>query len=104
MLAVVTASSVWVQAPSATAVPKSAAAKRIARDLARDVLVIIASSPHPASVGNKAVGAAVAAARLDATRNAVDAIDGAEQVGLRIGCGRKPVVGPRQVLLRHCAD
>ena len=59
--------------------------------------------PRPASVGDKAVGAAIIPGRFDAARNAVDAIDAAEQIGLRIRRGRKSVIRTRQVLLRDGA-
>src|SRR5438067_514999 len=69
----------------------------------RYVLISSWVSFVPPSVRNKAVGAAIIPSLLDTARNAVDAIDAAEQVGLRIRGAGKAVIGPRQVLLRYRA-
>src|ERR1700754_1357245 len=63
----------------------------------------LCSNPHPGSIGDKAVRAAIALRRLGAARHAIDTVDRAEQLGLRIGRGREAVIGPRQVLLRDRA-
>ena len=55
--------------------------------------------PCPASVGDEAIGAAIIPRRLDAAGNAVDAVDAAQQIGLRIRGAAKAVIGPRQILL-----
>ena len=92
----------WTQAPSATATPTSAPAMRRLRPKLWDVLAVIGS--NPASVGDKAVGAAIAARRLRiAAGHAIDAIEIAEQLGLRIGRRGEAVIRTRQVLLRHRA-
>src|SRR3954468_23530827 len=39
--------------------------------------------------------------RLDATRNAIDTIDAAQQIGLRIGGTRKTIIRTRQIFFRH---
>src|ERR1700745_4173640 len=101
MLAWVSA-SVCKQPPSESATPINAPAMRQARPggpRSRNVLAVIGSNPSPALVGDKAVGAAIAACRLDAPGHAIDAIDAAEQLALRIRRGGKPVVGTRQILL-----
>src|SRR5213595_277155 len=51
--------------------------------------------PRPASVGDKAIGAAIIPRRLDPTRNAIDAIDAAQQIGLWIRRGREAVIRTR---------
>src|SRR5689334_4373926 len=99
MLAVVAASSVRVQAPSASARPASATVARIARLRVGKVLAVILEFLAPSSIGDETVGAAIVARGLDAARHAIDAIDAAEQVGLRIGRRGKAVVRTRQVLL-----
>src|ERR1700749_2208148 len=92
----------WTQAPRATATPTSAPATRRLRPKFWDVLAVIGSDP--ASVGDKAVGAAIAACLLRiAAGHAVDAIEIAEQLGLRIGRRGESVIRTRQVLLRHRA-
>src|SRR5258707_14520079 len=48
--------------------------------------------PRPASVGDKAIGAAIIPRRLDPARNAIDAIDVAQQIGLRIRRGREAII------------
>src|SRR3954470_4167041 len=40
--------------------------------------------PRPASVGDKAVGAAIIPGRLDAARSAVNAIDAAQEIGFSV--------------------
>src|SRR5581483_7978789 len=69
----------------------------------RRVSSISFSRPRPALVRDKAVGAAIALARFVAAGNAGDAIDVAEQVGLRIGCRDEAVIRTRQILLRDRA-
>ena len=54
--------------------------------------------PCPASVGNEAVGAAIILCRIGVARNAVEAIDAAQKVGLRIGSRGKAVIRSRQIL------
>src|SRR5438445_11988835 len=103
MPAVVTTSVVCLQAPSATERPISAPARQRARLGSASCFDFILGVIRPASVRNKAVGAAIIPSLLDTARNAVDAIDAAEQVGLRIRGAGKAVIGPRQVLLRYRA-
>src|ERR1700738_4273881 len=50
--------------------------------------------PRPASVGNKAIGAAIIPDRLDAARNAIDAINAAQEIGLRVRPTRKTILPP----------
>src|ERR1700757_1858499 len=92
----------WTQGPGAAANPTSAPAMRRLRPKLWDVLAVIGS--NPASVGDKAVGAAIARCRLRiAARHAIDAIEIAEQLGLRIGRRGEAVIRTRQVLLCHGA-
>src|SRR6516225_8325316 len=98
-----TVSPVCVQAPSAMASPANTSATRGPRS--RNVLAFIAFKSSPASIGNEAVSAAIILMRLGSTAGrAIEAIDRANEVGLRIGRRRKSIVGTRQVLLRHRAD
>src|ERR1700676_5666918 len=55
--------------------------------------------PRPASVGDKAIGAAIIPGRLDAARNPVDAIDAAQQIGFLVRPGPKnPTRTPASLL------
>src|ERR1700759_1053790 len=103
MLAVVATSSVCVQAPRAVARPKSAPVMRRARRYSTGVLAVMILVLVPSLVRDEAIGAAIAAGRLGAAGNPVDAIDVAKQIGLRIGRRRKAVIRTRQVLLRDRA-
>ena len=97
-----TSSLVCMQPPSVTARPDDQRpAMRSARLRSTGILVVIVARPCPASVGNKAVSAAIILRRIGAARNAVDAIDAAQQVGLRIGSRREAVIRTRQVLLER---
>src|SRR6478736_4003898 len=93
-----------LQAPRLTDRPTRATARRTARLRSADGLAGVVILLYSASIGDEANGAAVVAARLDAARYAVDAVDAAEQVGLRIGRVGEAVIRARQVLLRHRAD
>src|ERR1700733_16269622 len=92
-------SSWCAQAPSTTARPTSTPAMRKERVLSTGSLAVIVLSSS-ASVGDKAVGAAIILRRLDTTWHAVDPVDAAQQIRLRIRSGGKSVIRPRQVLLR----
>src|SRR6185437_15670948 len=100
----VTSSLVWVHAPSATATPTSVPAMRKARLRSTGILIVISLVLVPSSVRDETVGAAIVLGRLDPAGNAIDAVDAAQQVGLRIRRGGKSVIRPRQVLLRHGAN
>src|SRR5579862_3668804 len=104
MLAVAATSSVCVQAPRAVARPKSAPAMRRLRRYSTGVLAVMIFVLVPPLVRDEAIGAAIVAVRLVAAGNAVDAIDAAEQIGLRIGCRSKAVIRTRQILLRDRAN
>ena len=67
-----------------------------------DLVDVICTVIVPASVRNKAIGAAIIPSWSGPARNAVDAID-AQEIGLRIRRTGKAVVRTRQVLLRHRA-
>src|SRR5581483_8976781 len=96
----VTSSLVWVHAPSATARPTSVPAARRARLRSTGFLIAISFVLVPSSVGDETVGAAIVLGRLDPAGNAIDTVDAAQQIALRIGCGGEAVVRTRQVLLR----
>src|SRR3954452_24751389 len=98
----VVTSSCW-QPPSASAMPTSAPPKPAGRLRVWGGLMVI-TSPRSASVGNEAVGAAVIPGRFGPARHVVDAVDVAEQPGLRIRRRREAVIRTRQVLLRNRAN
>src|SRR6266436_10099089 len=100
MLAVVATSPVCVQPPSVAARPARVTATRRARLRSRGVLAVICFKSSPASIGDKAIGAAIIPRRLGTAGPAIDAVDVAQQIGLRIGRSSKPVIRTRQILLR----
>src|SRR6185437_1839009 len=97
MADVVATSWSCTQAPSERLMPISAAAIRAL--CLWDVLAFMVLKPSSHSIGDKAVGAAIALCRLGAAGHAVNAVDRSEQLGLRIGCRGEAVVGTRQILL-----
>src|SRR4051794_21259175 len=87
-----------LHAPSASASAASAPKRSIR--LWRGGCGVVRVPILAASVGDEAVSATIIARRLDLAGHAVDAVDGAQEPGLRIGGIGKAVIRPRQVLLR----
>src|SRR5439155_21409634 len=98
------------QAPSAAERPSRAPSigKALMRWSGIFVVIVLSSSPLGEQlyvlVNDEAEIALHPADGIDAGGDPVDPVDAPEQGGLRIGCRRKAVIGPRQFLLRHRAD
>src|SRR6476469_1118479 len=110
MLEVVTSVVCGMQAPSAVERPSRAPSVRKILTRWSGILVVIVLSSSPlgeqlcVSINDEAEIALASADGIDVGCDPVDPVDAPEQSGLRIGCRRKAVIGPRQFLLSNCPN